>query len=177
MVRAKNLLPDPKRFLKERFGFGVLAHSLVKLGQVLEADRGVEMFWPKDLLQDPERFLKERLGSGVLAHPLVQLGQVIEALRRIEMFRAQDLLPDLERFLKERLGFGVVPGLSEKKPEVIEGIGGHGFLQAPNAFCHFDGLFRSGNRLLIFSLFNVNLFGERRRACENPKANCRQHKR
>ena len=26
MFRAQDLLPDPERFLKERFGFGVLAH-------------------------------------------------------------------------------------------------------------------------------------------------------
>jgi hypothetical protein len=30
MFRAQDFLPDPKRFLKERFGFGVLAHNLVQ---------------------------------------------------------------------------------------------------------------------------------------------------
>ena len=70
MFWPKNLLPDPERFLKERFGFGVLAHSLVQLGQVIEARRRVGMFWPKNLLPDPERFLKERFGFGVLAHIL-----------------------------------------------------------------------------------------------------------
>ena len=29
MFWPKNLLPDPERFLVERFGFGVLAHFLV----------------------------------------------------------------------------------------------------------------------------------------------------
>ena len=48
MFRPKNLLPDPERFLKERFGFGVLAHVLVQLGQVIEAIRRVGMFRPKD---------------------------------------------------------------------------------------------------------------------------------
>ena len=79
MFWPKDLLPDPERFLKERFGFGVLAHSLVQRGQVIEAERRVGMFWPKNLLPDPERFLVERFGFGVLAHSLVQRGQVIEA--------------------------------------------------------------------------------------------------
>jgi hypothetical protein len=37
MLWPKNLLPDPERFLKERFGFSVLAHILVQLRQVIEA--------------------------------------------------------------------------------------------------------------------------------------------
>ena len=86
MFWPKNLLPDPERFLVERFGFGVLAHILVQLGQVIEAGRRVGMFWPKNLLPDPERFLVERFGFGVLAHSLVQRGQVIEAGRRVGMF-------------------------------------------------------------------------------------------
>ena len=85
-VLAQDLLPDPERFLVERFGFGVLAHSLVQRGQVIEAQRRVGMFWPKNLLPDPERFLKERFGFGILAHRLVQHGQVIEAVRRVGMF-------------------------------------------------------------------------------------------
>ena len=51
MFWPKNLLPDPERFLVERFGFGVLAHSLVQHGQVIEAGRRVGMFWPKNLLR------------------------------------------------------------------------------------------------------------------------------
>ena len=58
MFWPKNLLPDPERFLKERFGFGVLAHILVQHAQVIEARRRVGMFWPKNLLPDPERFLE-----------------------------------------------------------------------------------------------------------------------
>ena len=58
MFWPKNLLPDPKRFLVERFGFGVLAHILVQQGQVIEAGRRVGMFSAQDLLPDPERFLK-----------------------------------------------------------------------------------------------------------------------
>ena len=86
MFWPKDLLPDPERFLIERFGFGVLAHFLVQHGQVIEAHRRVGMFWPKNLLPDPERFLEERFGFGVLAHSLVQHGQVIEAGRRVGMF-------------------------------------------------------------------------------------------
>ena len=41
-----------QRFLKERFGFGVLAHRLIQLGQVIEALRRVGMFPAKDLLAD-----------------------------------------------------------------------------------------------------------------------------
>ena len=94
MFWPKNLLPDPERFLKERFGFGVLAHVLVQQGQVIEALRRVGMFWPKNLLPDPERFLKERFGFGVLAHRAVQAAQVIEAGRRVGMFWPKNLLPD-----------------------------------------------------------------------------------
>ena len=64
----KDLLPDPERFLEERFGFGVLAHSLVQHGQVIEASRRVGMFWPKNLLPDPERFLKS--GSALAYSPI-----------------------------------------------------------------------------------------------------------
>ena len=48
----QNLPPDPERFLKERFGFGVLAHCLVQRGQVIEAGRRVGMFRAQDLLPD-----------------------------------------------------------------------------------------------------------------------------
>ena len=71
---------DPERFLKERFGFGVLAHGAgtarprsLRLAAVSGCS-GPRTFW-----LDPERFLKERLGFGVLAHYLVQQGQVIQA--------------------------------------------------------------------------------------------------
>jgi hypothetical protein len=60
--------------------------------------------------------------------------------------------------LAERFGFGVLPDLLEKDREVIQGIGGYGFL-APSALCHFDGPFRNGYRLLIFSFFNLIAFG------------------
>jgi hypothetical protein len=65
------------RFLKERFGFGVVARHVVQLGQVIETLRCVDMFWPKDLLSDPKRFLIKRFGFGVLAHGLVQVAQVL----------------------------------------------------------------------------------------------------
>jgi hypothetical protein len=35
MFWPKDLLSDPKRFLIKRFGFGVLAHGLVQVAQVL----------------------------------------------------------------------------------------------------------------------------------------------
>jgi hypothetical protein len=60
MFWSENLLADPKRFLKERFGFGILAHIIVQRAQVVKAGRRVGMFWPK-LLRNPERFLVERL--------------------------------------------------------------------------------------------------------------------
>ena len=47
MFRAQDLLPDPERFLVERFGFTVLAHILVQGGQVIEALRRVGMFGPR----------------------------------------------------------------------------------------------------------------------------------
>ena len=79
MFWPKNLLPDPERFLKQGFGFGVLAHYPVQHHQVVEACRRVRMFRPKNLLSDPERFLVERFGFGVLAHGVVQHRQIIEA--------------------------------------------------------------------------------------------------
>jgi hypothetical protein len=82
----KDLLADPERFLKQRFGFGVLAHCLVQCGQVIEAKRRLGMFWRKNLPPDPERFLVERFGFGVLARRPIQQGQVIEALRCVGMF-------------------------------------------------------------------------------------------
>jgi hypothetical protein len=45
MFRTKDLLPDPKRFLKERLGFGALAHFSVQRGQVIEAQGRVGIFW------------------------------------------------------------------------------------------------------------------------------------
>ena len=81
-LAAKDLPADPERFLKKRFGCGVLAHCFVQHCQVVEALGGVGMIQPKDLLPDPERFLKERFGFVVLTHSLVQLTQVIEGSRR-----------------------------------------------------------------------------------------------
>src|SRR5271166_3650371 len=81
-------LPDSERFLVERFGFGVLAHRLVQQGQVVEASRRFDTFWPKDFLSDSERFPVERLGFGVLAHCPIELGQVIEGESRLGMVRA-----------------------------------------------------------------------------------------
>ena len=68
MFWAQDLLPDPERFLKERFGFGVLAHLLVQHGQVMRLVRRVGMFWPKNLLPDPKRFLKS--GSALAYSPI-----------------------------------------------------------------------------------------------------------
>src|SRR5271165_1703779 len=51
MFRAQDLLPDPERFLVERFGFGVLAHILVQVGQVIEAVRRVGMFVPSHVIR------------------------------------------------------------------------------------------------------------------------------
>jgi hypothetical protein len=94
MFRPKNFPVDPERFLKERFSFGVLAHVLVQLAQVIEAGRGDVMFRAQDLLVDPERFLVERLCSGVLAHVILQHGQVVEAGRRVNSFWPKNLLPN-----------------------------------------------------------------------------------
>jgi len=44
MFRAKNLLPDPKRFLKKWFSLGIFTDLLVQLGQIVEAGRRVGMF-------------------------------------------------------------------------------------------------------------------------------------
>ena len=57
MFWPQNLLPDPERFLKERFGFGVIVRIQVQHGQVIEALRRVWMSWPQNLLPDPQRFL------------------------------------------------------------------------------------------------------------------------
>ena len=72
MFRAQDLLLDPERFLKERFGFGVLAHFIVQPCQATEAGRSVWMFRAQYLLPDPERFLQKRFGFGVVAHIIVQ---------------------------------------------------------------------------------------------------------
>ena len=53
MFWPKNLLPDPDRFLVERFGFGVRVHILVEHSQVVEAGRRVRMFWPKTFWRIP----------------------------------------------------------------------------------------------------------------------------
>ena len=58
MFLTQDFLPDPKRFLEERFGFGVLAHVLIQPGHVIAAHRRVGMFRAQDLLPDPERFLE-----------------------------------------------------------------------------------------------------------------------
>src|SRR5271165_3509410 len=188
MFWPQNLLADPERFLKERFGFGVIARMIVQHGQVIEALGAVWVFWPQNLLADPERFLKEQFGFGVLVRIQVQHGQVIEALRRVWMFWPQNLLADPERFLKKRFGFGVVPDLREKEPEVIQRSGGLGVFRPTSALCHFNRSFRNGNSLLIFSLFNqlANLlmqcvrlivFDRRCWTCEKQKAECEKEKR
>jgi len=72
MFWPKNLLADPNRFLKKRFGFGVLTHIQVQHGQVIEALGGLGIFWPKNFLPDADRFLVERFRLGGLAHFPVQ---------------------------------------------------------------------------------------------------------
>ena len=44
MFRAKRFLADFERALIERFGFGVVAHVLIKQRQIVEALGGVGMF-------------------------------------------------------------------------------------------------------------------------------------
>jgi hypothetical protein len=53
MFRAQDLLVDPERFLVERLCSGVLAHVILQHGQVVEAGRRVNSFWPKNLLPNP----------------------------------------------------------------------------------------------------------------------------
>jgi len=144
-------LPDSERFLVERFGFGVLAHRLVQQGQVVEASRRFDTFWPKDFLSDSERFPVERFGFSVLAHCPVELGQAIEALRCVGMFVSENLLADPERFLKKRLGFGVLAHCLIELGQVIEGESRLGMVRAAQAPCYFNGLFRQRNSLLIIS--------------------------
>ncbi len=67
MFSAEELLPGPKCFLAERFGFGVLAHALVQQGQVIGGSRRIGMFSAKELLLDLERFQVEGFGFGNLA--------------------------------------------------------------------------------------------------------------
>ena len=184
MFWPKNLLPDLERFLIERFGFGVLAHSLVQPARLLRLVAVSGCSEPKNLLPDPERFLKERFGFGVLAHRLVQHGQVIEARGRVGMFWPKNLLPDPERFLVERFGFGVLAHSSvQLSPRLFRAGRGSGCSGPRARFASSTALFRNGNRLLIFSLFNqlvhlliqrvwIIVFGQRCRACENPEAKC-----
>ena len=86
MFWPKNLLPDPERFLVERFGFGVLAHVMVQHGQVIEAVAPC-----RDVLaQAPfagSGALRRKSGSALAYSPiaLVQLGQVIEAVCGVGM--------------------------------------------------------------------------------------------
>ena len=76
MFWPKDLLQNSERFLKEQFGFGVLAHNPIQRGQVIEALRRVAMLGADVLLPDPKRFLIERFGLGVFAriHSAGRLG-------------------------------------------------------------------------------------------------------
>ena len=49
MFWPQNLLPDPQRFLKERFGIGVIVRIPVQHGQVIQALGGAWIFWPQNL--------------------------------------------------------------------------------------------------------------------------------
>ena len=88
MFRSKNFLPDPKRFLVEWLGFGVLAHILVQRGQVIKAKCCVGIFRPKNVLPDPERFLVEWLGFGVVPDLLENEPEVIQGIGGLGVIRA-----------------------------------------------------------------------------------------
>jgi hypothetical protein len=146
------LLTDSERLLKERFGFGVLAHILVKLGQVIEANKRIGIFRAQDLLVDPERFLKERFGFDILPRILVQDAQVIEDFYCAGMFSTLNLLVDSERFLVERFSLGVFAYIRVQDREVIDRLRRIWIFWIPRALCQFYRSFRNGNRLLVFSL-------------------------
>ena len=57
---------------QERFGFGVVAHCLVKLRQVVEAGSGVGMLRAERFLPNRQGALQERFGFGVVTHRIVK---------------------------------------------------------------------------------------------------------
>ena len=79
MLRAERFLPDRQRAAVERFGFGVVAHRVVKRRQVVEAGGGVGMLRAERFFADRQRAAVERFGFGVVAHRPVKLRQVVEA--------------------------------------------------------------------------------------------------
>ena len=87
MFRPKDLLPDPKRFPKERFGFGVLAHRLVQQRQIVQDLGGVGMFGTQNLPPDPERFLVERLCFGIVADLFEKEPEVIQGFGGLGVLR------------------------------------------------------------------------------------------
>ena len=97
MFWPKNLLPNPERFLKKRFGFGVFADVFVQLTQVFHAGCRVGMFWPKNLLPDPERFLKERLGFGVVLDLLEKESEVTQGFGGLGLLRTPSALSHFNR--------------------------------------------------------------------------------
>ena len=75
--------------LEKGFGFGVVAHPIVKLRQAVEAKCGIGMIRTKRFFVNRQRAPVEGFGFGVVAHHPVKRRQVVEPECGIGMLRAE----------------------------------------------------------------------------------------
>ena len=80
MFRSERFFADFECALIERFRFGIVAHVVIKIRQIVEALCGIGMIWAQCFLPNLERALIERLGLGVVAYGVIKRRQIVEAL-------------------------------------------------------------------------------------------------
>ena len=58
MLPAKDFLANLQSLFEQRFGFGIVAHILIKRRQIVQAFRCIEMLAAKDLLTNLQSLFK-----------------------------------------------------------------------------------------------------------------------
>jgi hypothetical protein len=123
MLGTKGFLPHGDRPLVERLGLNILALSVVKPRQVVEAGGYVGVTRTQDFLANRQRPLVERLGLGILPLTAVEQPQVIEAGGQAGVVGAQGLLVNRQRPPVERLGLRVLALDAIQLTQVVEAGG------------------------------------------------------
>ena len=70
MLPAKDFLANLQSLFEQRFGFGIVAHILIKQRQIVQACGRIGMLPAKDFLANLQSLFEQRFGFGIVAHLL-----------------------------------------------------------------------------------------------------------
>ncbi len=77
MLAAKDFEANFQSLFEQRFGFGIVAHRLIKRCQIVEAARRNGMLAAKDLLMNLQSLFEQWFGFWVIAHRLIKRCQIV----------------------------------------------------------------------------------------------------